>query len=261
MAELSREAIEAAVRRKVARPLFASLVGDHLRGWASTRSVYTVVGAMLVPVRELLGIRPIRETKERTIGVDGREVQLTFHDLGRALDEIARMNNTRALEALFSPYVVFAGPEFETMRRISRQFLSRGCYHDWLTRASLLRARVLDEEAAKNWEMLESARLYLAGIHLLRTTEIDSNLVTLAERYQAYWLRPFIHRQQAQGEMAMITQEEARIVRYDLESLESRLQEAFEASTLPEGGGSISTLDEFLVEMRLRELAEDKAQS
>ena len=71
MAELTREAIEAAVRKKVARPLFASLVGDHLRGWASTRSAYVVVGAMLVPVRELLGLRPVRETKERTIGVDG----------------------------------------------------------------------------------------------------------------------------------------------------------------------------------------------
>ena len=167
------------------------------------------------------------------------------------------MNNTRALEALFSPYIVFAGPEFETLRRISRQFLSRQCYHDWHQRASLLRGRVADEESVKNWEMLESARLYLAGLHLLSTAEIDSNLVTLAERYQAYWVRPFVSRQQVQGEAAVLTQEEARIVRYDLEALETRLREAFDASRLPDGVGSITSLDEFLMELRLRELREE----
>ena len=259
MAELTRETIEAAVRKKVARPLFASLVGDHLRGWANTRSPYVVVGAMLVPVREILGLRPVRETKERTIGVDGREVGLTFHDLGRAIDEIARVNNTRAVEALFSPYVVFGGPEFERLRSISRQFLSRQCHHDWLARASLLRARIADEPSPKNWELLESARLYLAGTHLLRTGEIDSNLVTLAERYQAYWVRPFIQRQQAQGEVAVLTPEEARIVRYDLEALEARQREAFTVTSLPEGGGSITSLDEFLVAIRLRELEAERA--
>ena len=256
MAELTREALEQAIRKKVSRPLFATLVGEHLRGWANDRSVYCVMGAMLVPVREILGLRPTRETKERTIGVDSREVQLTFHDLGRALDEIARLNNSRALEAIYSPYVVFGGQEFEHLRRISRQFLTKHCYHDWLERAGLLRQRVADGQTAKAWDLLESARLYLAGIHLLRTTEVDSNLQTLVERYEAYWLRPFLSRQQAQGDAAVITPEEARILRYDLEALELKLHAAYKASPLPDGAGSITQLDEFLVNIRLRELAE-----
>jgi predicted nucleotidyltransferase len=254
MAELTREALEAAIRKKVAKPLFATLVGDHVRGWANDRSAYVVIGAMLVPIRELLGLRPAREAKERTIGVDGREVNLTFHDLGRALDEIARLNNSRALEAIYSPYVVFGGPEFEKLRRIARQFLSRNCYHDWLERAGLLRQRVTDGQSSRAWELLESARLYLTGIHLLKTTELDSNLASLIERYEAHWLRPFISRQQAQGEAALITPEEARILRYDLESLEIKLHSAFQTSPLPEGGGSVTALDEFLVDTRMKEL-------
>lgn len=255
MPELTREGLEQAIRKKVSSPLFATLVGEHLRGWANDRSTYCVMGAMLVPVREILGLRPTRETKERTIGVEGREVLLTFHDLGRALDEIARLNNSRALEALYSPYIVFGGPEFDHLKRIARQFLTKQCYHDWLERAGLLRQRVADGQTTKTWDLLESARLYLAGIHLLRTTEVDSNLATLIERYEAYWLRPFLSRQQTQGDAALITPEEARILRYDLESLEMKLHAAFRASPLPDGSGSITALDEFLVEVRLRELA------
>jgi hypothetical protein len=259
VAELTREALENAIRRKVERPLHATLVGDHLRGWQSERSAYRVSGAMLIPVRELLGLRPARETKERTLSLEGRDVDLAFHDVRRYLDDIARLANTRAVEELYSPYIIFAGPELEQLRRIAWGFLTRNTYHDWLERGGLHRRRVVEGESLKVWELLESARLYLSGTHVLRAGEMDSNLATLVERYESWWLRPFLHRQQVQGDAAMLAPDEVKLLRYDLEALEMRLHAAHDHSVLPEGGGSITTLDEFLIALRFKDLDGDRA--
>jgi predicted nucleotidyltransferase len=258
MAELTRESLEQAVRKKIPRPLHGTLAGDHLHGWASDRSPYIVTGAMLIPVRELLGLRPARDTKERTISVEGRDVELRFHDLRRFLDDVARLANTRALEELFSPYVVFGGPELETLRRVARGFLTRNCYHDFLERGASHRKRVLENETNKVWELLESSRLFLCGGHVLRTGEIDSHLPNLIERYDAQWLKAFVHRQQIHGEAALLSPEESRLLRYDLENLEMRLHSAHDASVLPEGGGSITTLDELLIDLRLRDMEDER---
>jgi predicted nucleotidyltransferase len=259
VAELTRESLEQAVRRKIPRPLHATLVGDHLHGWASERSTYIVSGAMLIPVRELLGLRPARETKERTISVEGRDVELRFHDMRRFLDDVARLANTKALEDLFSPYIVFGGTELEQLRRVARGFLTRNCYHDYLERGVVHRKRVLDGETSKVWELLEAARLFLGGAHVLRTGEIDSHLPTLVERGDAQWLKAFIHRQQIHGEAALLSPDEAKLLRYDLEALEMRLHSAHDNSVLPEGAGSITTLDEMLIDLRLRDMEDERA--
>ena len=261
VAELSRETLEQAIRKKVARPLYATLTGDHVRGLASDRSAYSVVGSMLTPVRELLGLRPARETKERTLSVESREVRIHFHDLRRTLDDLARLANTRSLEELYSPLVVFGGPEFEKLRRVARGFLTRNCYHDFLERAGQHRQRLVDDPAPKANDLVEAARIFLTGTHLLRTGEMDVSVPSLIERYEAYWLRPFVSRRQIQGEDALLSADEARILRYDLESLEMKLHAAHDNTALPEGGGSITTLDEFLIELRLRELRASESPS
>ncbi len=257
MAELSREAIDSGIRKKIERPLYATLVGDHLHGWASELSAYRVVGAMLIPVRELLGLRPARETKERTIAIDGRDVELRFDDMRRVLDDIARFDNTRALEEIFSPYVVFGGPEFEHLRRLAAAFLSRSCYHDFLARGVHHRRRVLEGETASVRELLEAARAFLCGGHVLRTGEIDANLPSLAERAEAHWLRPFIQRQQVHGSAAVLAPDEARLLRHDLEQLEMRLHAAHDVTILPEGSGSVTALDEMLIDLRLADLRKE----
>lgn len=257
VAELTRESLEEAVRRKIQRPVHATLVGDHLHGWASDRSTYVVSGAMLIPVRELLGLRPARETKERTIAIEGRDVDLRFHDLRRFLDDIARLTNSRVLEELFSPYVIVGGRELDELRRVARGFLTRNCYHDFLDRGVVHRKRVLEGETTATWELLEAARVFLCGTHVLRTGEIDSHLPSLLERYDAQWLKAFIHRQQVQGDASSLSPEEARLLKHDLDALEMRLHSAHDNSVLPEGGGSITSLDEFLIALRLAELQAD----
>lgn len=249
-----REALEQAVRKKVQRALFATLAGDHVRGHAGPDSPYVVSGAMLLPVREVVGLRPAAETRERRIATNGHEVHLTFHDLRRYLDMVARASNTAVLEELYSPHVVVTGVEHEQLKGIARNFLTRLSYHDFRDRADEHRRRLHGSGPVPVVDLLEAARLYLCGVLLLKTGTLESNLEVLIDRQEAYWLRPFLARQRQQGSQALLASDECRLVAYDLQDLEGQLHAAHEGSTLPDGVGSVSALDEFLVELRLRDI-------
>lgn len=254
MTGLTRSQLEEALRRKIVRPVFAVLTGDHLTGVARQEAAYSLQGAMLVPARNLLGLRPTGEVKERQVEVAGFQVQLRFPDLRPCLDQLASPHNTRVLEVVFSPHVVLTGPEHEHLRRIARPFMTKGCFHDFSDRARAHREALAAEGPVRVFHLLEAARLYLCGMHALGTGQIESDLRKLLAERDELWLRPFLQRQAEQGASAVLEGDEARLTEYDLARLEQALAEAHEASSLPDAGGSISSLDEFLVEMRLAEI-------
>ena len=255
MADLGHLALEQALRRKIRRPLFATLGGDHLAAWPDPSSRYAVSGAMLLPIREVLGLRPAAEVKERQLEVEGRTVHLTFRDLRSHLDHLARPNNTALLEELYSPIVIIGGPVLDRVKQVARGFTNRQCYHDFMARADVHR-RLAEGSHLPVRHLLEASRLYLAGTHLLTHGMFDSSLETLLERYEAYWLRPFLFRQRSQGDAAVLEPDEARLLRGEVAALESQLHAAHARSPLPEGAGSVTALDELLIEMRLADARE-----
>ena len=62
-------------------PMFASISGAHLYGFASPDSDVDLRGAFVRPARELLGLFPAAETLSRTLDHDGIEVDWVAHDV------------------------------------------------------------------------------------------------------------------------------------------------------------------------------------
>lgn len=255
MEGLNGEQLAQAVRRKIKRPLYAMLVGDHLTGIVAQRAAYSLAGAMLVPARGLLGLRPMSDVKERQVEVEGFPALLRFLDLKAELDAIASTRNTEALERLHAPVVVIDGPELQEVRRVARSFVTKAAYHDVVARAAKHREAAVP--GAPVHEALEAARLLLFGAHLLSTGEFRSNLNELLPPGKTEWVDALRARQAAEGLQATLGEEEARAARHGLPPLEDRLGMALATSELPEAGGSISELDEFLVELRIREIREE----
>lgn len=253
---LPTAALAEVVQRKIPAPLFATLAGDHLKGLAGEGTAVALSGAMVLPLRDVLGLRPARETKGRQVTVGGREVQLTFHDVRHYLDLVARTANTAILEELFSPVTVLGGEDLERLRDTARGFINRHCFHDYLERARESRRRLLDRTSGATWHLLEAARLYLAGIHVLATGRLLAALTDLAEEHDALWIKPFLRRLHGRGAQAGLETDEVRLLGHELDRLEERLRTAHERSRLPDSVGSITMLDEFLVQLRLRELRE-----
>lgn len=97
---LDREYLAAVARRGPA-PVFATVSGAHLYGFASPDSDVDLRGAFLLPLRDVLGLRPSSET----IAVAEKspvDLDWVAHDL-RKFARLLTSHNGYVLEQLFSP--------------------------------------------------------------------------------------------------------------------------------------------------------------
>src|SRR6478672_1875905 len=85
--------------------LFATISGAHLYGFPSPDSDYDLRGVHILPVREVVGLEPGRETIEVSVRRDGLEFDLVTHDV-RKFFLLLLKKNGYVLEQLYSPLVV-----------------------------------------------------------------------------------------------------------------------------------------------------------
>src|SRR4051794_9616688 len=85
--------------------IFATISGAHLYGFASADSDYDLRGAHILPVSQVVGLYPGRETIESSTTRDGMEVDLVTHDVRKFFGMFLRKNGY-VLEQLYSPLVV-----------------------------------------------------------------------------------------------------------------------------------------------------------
>ena len=107
---LDREYL-AEVARSGTPPVFATVSGAHLYGFASPDSDVDLRGAFLLPLRTLLGLGAFEET---SVIEDKSRIDLDFvaHDL-RKFARMLTNHNGYVLEQLYSPLVVVSTPLFE----------------------------------------------------------------------------------------------------------------------------------------------------
>lgn len=103
----------AEVARRGPEPVFATVSGAHLYGFASPDSDVDLRGAFLLPLRDVLGLHPSPET---ITVAEKSPVDLDWvaHDL-RKFVLMLTSHNGYALEQLFSPLVVLSTPAFEKL--------------------------------------------------------------------------------------------------------------------------------------------------
>lgn len=72
--------------------LFVTTSGAHLYGFPSPDSDYDLRGVHLLPLREVVGLYPGRETIEVSIVEDGLEVDLVTHDAKKFFTLLLKKN-------------------------------------------------------------------------------------------------------------------------------------------------------------------------
>src|SRR5215208_4419575 len=101
---LERPRLEAIVRTGN-EPLFATVSGAHLYGFASPNSDVDLRGAFIRPARELLGLQKPRETIAVSESQTGLDLDWVAHDV-RKFARMMLQDNGYVLEQLYSPLVV-----------------------------------------------------------------------------------------------------------------------------------------------------------
>ena len=231
--------------------IFATVSGAHLDGFPSPDSDYDLRGVHLLPLEEVVGLQPGRETVQTEEIREGLELDLVTHDAKKFFSLMLKKNGY-VLEQLFSPLVVVTSPEHEELKAIGGKCVTRHHAHHYFGFARTEWKLLEKESPPRVKPLLYIFRVLLTGIHLMRTGRIESNLVELNEIHRLAYLPELIERKINGAEKGVLKETGLEFYRREYERLVAELEKARELSQLPEKTGAAAELNDLLIRVRLK---------
>ena len=231
--------------------LFATISGAHLYGFPSVDSDYDLRGVHLLPLRDVVGLAPAEETVERSGVHDGLEIDLVTHDAKKFFGLMLKKNGY-VMEQLFSPLVIQTTPEHEELKAIAADCLTKHHAHHYFGFAETQWKLFQKEDPPHVKPLLYVYRVLLTGIHLMRTGEIEANLVRLNETAHLPYIPELIERKTVGPERGELDQANLEFHEREYERLRGDLERAFADSPLPEAPSGARALSDLLVRIRLQ---------
>ena len=231
--------------------LFATISGAHLYGFPSPDSDYDLRGAHVLPLDAVVGLEVRDETVQDERIVEGLEMDIVSHDVRKFFGLLLKKNGY-VLEQLYSPLIVHATPEHAELKEIARGCVTRHHSHHYFGFAET-EWKLFDKERPRRVKpLLYVYRVLLTGIHLMRTGEVNADLVELNEAARLPCIADLIARKQS-GENVTLEDADIPFHQSEYERLRVELQSAHEASRLPESPSveTRSALNDLLVRIRM----------
>src|SRR5579885_2083513 len=225
------ERLRAEAARQPYPLLFVTISGAHLYGFPSPDSDYDLRGCHILPVDEVIRLDPGRETIEVSEVRDGLEIDLVTHDVRKFFGLLLKKNGY-VLEQLYSPLVVQTTPAHEELQATARQCITRHHSHHYFGFAETQWRLFEKEQPRRVKPLLYVYRVLLTGIHLMRTGEIEANLVRLNDEFfQLSYIPELVARKLAGAEHGTLPDDD--IAHYEREylRLKRELEDAAQAST------------------------------
>ena len=232
--------------------LFATISGAHLYGFPSPDSDFDLRGAHVLPLERVVGLDVRDETVEDSCIIEGLEMDIVSHDVRKFFGLLLKKNGY-VLEQLYSPLVVHTTPEHAELKAIACGCITRHHSHHYFGFAETQWKLFLKGSARKAKPLLYVYRVLLTGIHLMRTGEVEANLVTLNEEFRLPYIPDLVARKLAGPEESILNDADIAFHESEYERLRGELQAAHEASKLPEfpSEPTRAALNDLLVRARL----------
>lgn len=229
--------------------LFVTISGAHLYGFPSPDSDYDLRGVHVLPLKEVAGLNAGRETIEKTGLFDGLEIDLVSHDAHKFFTLLLRKNGY-VLEQLYSPLVVRTTPEHGELKAIACGCITRHHAHHYFGFAETQWKLFAKETPRRVKPLLYVYRVLLTGIHLMKTGEVEANLLKLNEAYPLPYVPDLVARKLAGPEQATLKDADFEFHRSEYERLRVELQAAFDASQLQDVPSAKPALHDLLLRLR-----------
>jgi uncharacterized protein len=229
--------------------VFVTISGAHLYGFPSPDSDYDLRGVHVLPVADVVGLDTGRETIEVSGTRDGLEMDLVTHD-ARKFFLLMLKKNGYVLEQLYSPLIVRSTPEHHELKEIGRTCITRHHVHHYVGFAETQWKLFEKENPRRVKPLLYVYRVLLTGIHLMRTGEVEANLVKLNEQYPLPYVPDLVSRKLAGPEQSTLTNVDFDFHRSEYDRLLVILNEAAEKTSLPEAPSAKAALNDLLVRLR-----------
>src|SRR5688572_5797824 len=183
--------------------VFATISGAHLYGFPSPDSDFDLRGMHVLPVREIVSLNEPRETIEISGVREGREIDLVTHDIKKFFLLMLKKNGY-VLEQLYSPLIVHTTPEHEELKSIAHGCITRFHAHHYLGFAETQWKLFQKETPPRVKPLLYVYRVLLTGIHLMRTGEVEANLVALNEGFRLPYVPELVARKTGGAEQSVL---------------------------------------------------------
>jgi predicted nucleotidyltransferase len=232
--------------------VFVTISGAHLYGFASPDSDFDLRGVHLLPLEQVVGLKTGQETFQKSGIHEGLEIDLVTHD-ARKFFGLMLKKNGYVMEQVLSPLVLHTTPEHEELKAIASDCLTRYHVYHYLGFAETQWKLFAKESPPRVKPLLYVYRVLLTGTHLMRTGTVEANLGRLNEWAKLPYVPELIDRKQSGSEKERLNEADLAFHQQEYERLRGQLQEAFEASSLPETPRGADALHALLVRLRLRE--------
>jgi uncharacterized protein len=275
--------------------LFATISGAHLYGFPSPDSDFDLRGVHVLPMEKVLGLEVRGETIDKSfieehlsLGISedetkvlpDLEMDIVTHDVRKFFGLLLKKNGY-VLEQLFSPLVVHTTPEHEELKEICRTYrsntppnslpdrngegsaiatgqtgvITKHHSHHYFGFAETQWKLFLKESPRRVKPLLYVYRVLLTGIHLMRTGEVEANLVTLNEGFRLPYIPELVSRKLSGPEKSKLEDADIAFHESEYQRLRDELQAAHDASSLPElpSEDTRMALNDLLIRVRLKE--------
>lgn len=213
--------------------LFATISGAHLYGFPSPDSDFDLRGAHVLPLAKVLGLEVRDETVEDSRVIEGLEMDIVSHDVRKFFGLLLKKNGY-VLEQLYSPLVVHTTPEHAELKEIAKGCVTQHHSHHYFGFSETQWELFAKESPRRVKPLLYVYRVLLTGIWLMRTGEVEANLVTLNETFRLPYLGDLITRKLAGPEQSTLDDADLAFHQGEYERLRAELQTAHDVSTLRE---------------------------
>lgn len=157
------------------------------------------------------------------------------------------------LGQIFSPIVIQSIPEFNELRAIAKTCITcyNHCHFKSFTKGQWRDLKAANKPTVK--KLLYAYRPVLAGIHLMREHEIESNIVTLNQHFKLGYIDELVHAKREGTEKMEAIELDMAFHETELQRLLDQLELESERSSLPEHPGGKDALDDLLRRLRFKD--------
>jgi predicted nucleotidyltransferase len=230
--------------------VFVTISGAHLYGFPSPDSDYDLRGVHVLPLREVVGLHEGHETIESSGVREGLELDLVTHDARKFMGLMLKKNGY-VLEQLYSPLVVRTSAEHEELKSIGHRCITKHHAHHYFGFAETQWRLFGKENPRRVKPLLYVYRVLLTGIHLMRTGNVQANLVKLNDEFKLPYIAELVRRKVEGAEKGTLYGDDVAFHEGEYERLRAELQKAYDGSSLPEAPLAKEQLNDLLVRMRL----------
>jgi uncharacterized protein len=231
--------------------LFATISGAHLYGFPSPDSDYDLRGIHLLPLKDVVSLMPANETVEESGIRDGLEIDLVTHDAKKFFSLMLKKNGY-VLEQLLSPLVVHTTRDHDELKSLAASCITKHHAHHYLGFAATQWKLFQKDNPPHVKPLLYVYRVLLTGIHLMRTGQIEANLVHLNETAKLPYLPELIARKIEGPEKGKLPESDFAFHKREYDRLTAELENSFIESHLPDMATGAKAMNDLLVRIRLK---------